>query len=88
MMQGAVSSRPRGADRIADRLVDGLGQAMELADVEIDPAHLVLGRALGDQHHLGLDHAGIADEAAARLDDGLRNGVAKCLRSARKIALP
>src|ERR1700747_2285528 len=31
----------RGADRIADRLADGLGEAVELADVEIDPADLV-----------------------------------------------
>ena len=62
---------------------------VELADIEIDPAHFVFGRALGDQHHLGLDHAGVADEAAARLHDGVRQvALPKCLRSERKIALP
>ena len=50
---------------------------MELADIEIDPAHLVLGGTLGDQHHLGLDHAGIADQAAPRLHDGLGDLVAE-----------
>src|SRR6202035_5945326 len=69
----------RGADRIADRFADGLGETVEFADVEIDPAHLVLGAALGDQHHFGLDDAGIADQAAARLDDGVRQIVAKVL---------
>ena len=46
MTHGAVSSPSlRRADRIADRLVDRLGETVELADVEIDPAHLVLGDA-------------------------------------------
>ncbi len=54
-----------------------LGEAAELADVEVDPAHLVLGRALGDQHHLGLDDPGVADQRPAGLDDGLRYGVAE-----------
>src|SRR5439155_16509213 len=67
----------RGPDRVADRLVDGLGEAVKLADVEIDPAHLVLGAAPGDQYDLGLDHAGVADEPAARLHNGLRDGIAK-----------
>src|SRR5262245_66501751 len=58
-------------------LVHGLTDPMELANIEIDPAHLVFGAALGDQHHLGLDHAGIANEAAAGLHDRLRDGVAE-----------
>src|SRR5262249_29512090 len=58
-------------------LIDGLGETVEFADVEIDPAYLVLRAALGDQHDLGLDHAGIADQAAAGLDDGFRNRVAE-----------
>src|SRR5262245_66511113 len=58
-------------------LVHGLTDPMELANIEIDPAHLVFGAALGDQHHLGLDHAGIANEAAAWLHNRLRDGVAE-----------
>src|SRR5450759_1313808 len=70
---------PRRADRVADRLVHGLGQAAELADIEIDPAHVVFLALLGDEHDLAFDHAGIADHAAARLDDGLRDAVAEVL---------
>src|SRR5262249_9812962 len=69
----------RGADRVADRLADGLGEAVELADVEIDPADLVFRTALGDQHHFGLDDAGIADQATARLDECVRQIVAEVL---------
>src|SRR5205823_7862828 len=66
-----------GPDRVTDRFFDRLGEAVKLADVEIDPAHWVFGRALGDQHHFGLDDAGVADETAPRLDDGFRNAVAE-----------
>ena len=52
---------------------------MEFADIEIDPAHFVFGAAFGDQDHLGLDDAGIADEPAARLDDRIRQVVAEML---------
>src|SRR5208337_5446471 len=52
---------------------------MELADVEIDPAHFVLGRALRDQYHFGLDDSSIADEATAGLHNGLGNRVAEML---------
>src|SRR6476620_10993027 len=67
----------QGADRIADRFVHRLGEAAELADVEVDPAHVIVLALLGDEHDLGLDHAGIADHAAARLDDGLWDAVAE-----------
>ena len=78
----------RRARRIADRLVHRLGETAELADVEVDPAQLVLVALLGDQHDLRLDDAGVADHAAARLDDGLRNAVAEVLASAEWIARP
>src|SRR5262249_60492899 len=66
-----------GPDWIADRFLDGLGKPVELADIEIDPAPRILRRALGDQNHLGLDDACVADEAATGLDDRLRNAVAE-----------
>src|SRR5207245_3039533 len=66
-----------GPDRVTDRFLDRLGEPVELADVEIHPAHRILRRALGDQHHYGLDDAGVADETAAGLDDGCRNAVAE-----------
>src|SRR6266702_6642990 len=69
----------RGADGVADRLVHGLGETAELADVEIHPAHLVLVALPGDQNDFGLDDARIADHAAARFDDGLRDLVAEML---------
>src|SRR5262249_12436103 len=67
------------ADRITDRLADGLGETVELADVEIDPTDLVFRVALCDQHHFGLDDAGIADQAAAGLDECIRQVIAKVL---------
>src|SRR4249920_3215717 len=70
---------PRGADRVADRLVHGFGETAEFADVEIDPADIVLFALLGDEDNLGFDGARIADQATARLDDGLRNPVAEVL---------
>ena len=84
MTQGSVRVPvPRGADRVADRLVHGLGEAAELADVEVDPSDLVGIRGLlRHQHHLGLDQAGIADHAAARLDDRLGDLVAEMLGQA------
>src|SRR3546814_8693153 len=59
------------ADRVADCLVHGLGEAAELADVEEDPARVLGGILARDEHHLGLQDAGGADHAATRLDDGL-----------------
>src|SRR5262249_10347785 len=63
----------------------------ELADVEIDPAHIVFCALFGDQHDFCLDHAGIADHAAAWLDDGLRDAVAEmltqCLEDRRTVGL-
>src|ERR1700723_2002307 len=50
----------RGADGVADRLVHGLGETAELADVEIDPAHLVLVALPGDEEDFGLDDAAIS----------------------------
>src|SRR5205823_10072088 len=67
------------ADGIANRLVHRLGEPAELADIEIDPPHIVLVALLRDQNDLRLDDAGVADHAAARLDDGLRDLVAEVL---------
>src|ERR1700730_17185350 len=72
------------ADGITDRLVHGLGEAAELADVEIDPAHVITLALLRNEHDLGLDHAGIADEPASRLDDGLRDTIAEMLAQRAK----
>src|SRR5437899_11764911 len=69
----------RRADGVADRLVHRLGEAAELADVEIHPAHLVLVALLRDQNDFGLDDPGISDHAAARLDDRFRDLVAEML---------
>ena len=52
---------------------------MKLADIEIDPAHLVFRVALGDQHHFRLDDPGIADQATARLDECIRQIIAEVL---------
>src|SRR5208337_2551070 len=68
------------ADRIADHLVGGLGEAVELADVEIDPAQRIVLRLLRDQHDLRLDDAGVADHAAPRLYDRLGDAIAEMLR--------
>ncbi|ENN87458.1 hypothetical protein RHSP_28371 [Rhizobium freirei PRF 81] len=72
------------ADRVADRLVHGFGETAELADVEEDPASGVVVRFLGNQDDFGLDHAGIADHAAARLDDRVRDLVAEMGAQRRK----
>src|ERR1700733_14466469 len=64
-------------DRIADHLVLRFGETVEPADVEVDPALLVLVRLLRDQHHFGLDDSRVAHHAAAWLDDRLRNLVAE-----------
>src|SRR5262249_9782840 len=72
----AVAQRP---DRIADRLLHSLRQPAELADVEVDPTHLVGLALLRDQHHFRLDDPGVANHAPARLNDGFRDGVAKML---------
>src|SRR5262249_49934350 len=50
-----------------------------LADVEIDPAHFVLGRALRYEHYLRLNDTGIPDQATAGLDDGFGNGIPEML---------
>src|SRR5580658_6232587 len=67
----------RSSDGIADRLVYGFGKAAEFADVEIDPAHVVVLALLRDEHDLGLDRTGIADQPAARLDNSLWDAVAE-----------
>src|SRR6476646_8482651 len=77
--RGHVRAVMRGADGVTDRLVHGLGQTAELADVQVHPAHLVLVALLRDEHDLGFDDAGVAHHAATRLDDGLRNLVAEVL---------
>src|SRR6185437_15156636 len=71
---GAAARRP---DAVLDALVHRLGQPGELADVEIDPALLVVIALLGDKHDLALDDSGIADQRAAGLDDDLGQGVAE-----------
>ena len=84
MTQGVFASRSRGVRiGIADRLVHGLGQPAELADVEIDPAQGIVLLLARDQHDLGLDDAGVADHAAAGLDDGLGDAVAEVLAQRR-----
>src|SRR5215510_7385338 len=70
---------PRGADWIANRLVHGLGETAETADVEIDPTDIVFLALIGYKHDLSLNGAGTADHAAARLDDRLRDAVAEML---------
>jgi hypothetical protein len=60
-----------GAKAVLDRLVHGLGEAAELANVEIDPARGVLVATLRDQDDLALQNPGVADDGAARLDGGL-----------------
>ncbi len=52
---------------VADRLVDGLGQARELADIQVDPAVQVVVGLARHQQHLGRDHAGLGHQPAARL---------------------
>src|SRR4051794_16801080 len=78
----------RGTNRVADRLVHGLGEAAELADVEIDPARIVLVALLRDQHHFGLDDPRIP--TMPRPGSMMVSGIwlPKCLRSARKIDRP
>src|SRR5947209_7293751 len=65
------------ADGVADHLVHRLGEAVELADIEIDPALRLAARLLRNQHDLRLDNPGVADHAAAGLDDRLRDAVAE-----------
>src|SRR5215471_57528 len=55
------------ADPVFNALVHGLGEAVELAHVEIDPALVLVVALARDQHHLALDHASIADDRAAGL---------------------
>ena len=86
---GLVAGRPRQHDRAAfrsvalrgdavlDRLVHGLDQAAELADIQINPAFLVPVALLRDQHDLALDEAGVAHQRPARLDDQVGHPVAE-----------
>src|SRR5712671_1835722 len=85
---GAVAGRPGqdyrsqrpGApgrlDAVFDALPDRLGEAVELADIEINPALAAIA-LVGDQHHLALDQPGVADQGAAGLDDDFRQIVAE-----------
>src|SRR5439155_22866850 len=70
-------SAARRLDAVLDALVHRLGEAGELADVEIDPALLLVIALLRNQHDLALDDPGIADDRAARLDDDLRQFLAE-----------
>ena len=65
------------AKGIVNSLALGLGQAAETADVEIDPAHRVPFAFLRDQHHLGLQHTGVAHQITARLSQGAGQPVAE-----------
>src|SRR5690348_7020029 len=62
---------PRRFDAVFDAFADRLGQPVELADIEIDPALATIA-FVGDQHDFALDQPGIADQGTARLDDDLR----------------
>ena len=67
-MQGPVSLvAVAGLELVADRLVHGLGEPGELADVEEDPARQVVLVLPRDEQHLGDDHPRLGDEAAAGL---------------------
>src|SRR6516165_683722 len=61
------------------RVAGRLGEPAELADIEIDPAHIVFFALFGDEDDFRLDHAGIPDHAAAGFDDGLRDAVTEML---------
>src|SRR6266436_2534704 len=69
----------RRADRIPDRLLHGLRQPAELADVKVDPTDLVGLALFRDQHYFRLDDPGVTDHAPARLNDGFRDGIAEML---------
>src|ERR1051325_1707978 len=70
------AAAPARLDAVFDALAHRLGEAVELADVEIDPASVAIA-LVGDQHDLALDNPGIADQRAARLDDDLGQIVAE-----------
>jgi hypothetical protein len=73
----------RRAEGVLDGLALGLGQAAEAADVQVHPAHRIVLLLAGDQHDLGLKHAGIAHHEAARLDHHLRQRIAEMPRPSR-----
>src|SRR5579871_5389784 len=77
--RSGLTAVARRADGIADRLVHGLREAAELADVEIDPSDLVGLALLRNEYDFSFDDPRIADHAAARFDDGFRNGIAEML---------
>src|ERR1019366_9906616 len=77
-----------GPDWIADHLVHRLGEAVELADVEIDPLHLVVVRLPGDQHDFRLNDARIADHPAPRLDYRFGDAVAEMTAQRLEYRLP
>ena len=58
-------------DAVTDGLLERLGEPVEHADVQIDPASLVIGGAAGDQHDLGLDQSGFTDQVASGFDQDL-----------------
>ena len=70
----------RRADRVADRFVHRLGEAAELADVEIDPTHRVFLALLRDENDFRFDDACVTHHAAARLDNRFRQAVAEMPR--------
>ena len=70
-------------DAVFDALTDRLGETVELADIEIDPALAAIA-LVGDQHDLALDQPGIADQRAARLDDDLGQLVAEMMGQCRR----
>src|SRR3954447_16179978 len=71
------SGTARRLDAVFDAFAHRLGQPVELADIEINPALAAAVALVGDQNDLALDRAGVADQRAARLDDDFRQMVAE-----------
>src|ERR1700722_18863267 len=61
----------RDGDAVPDRLLECLGQTVEHADIQIDPAPGVIGGATGDQHDLCHDQSGLTDQVSSGLDQDL-----------------
>src|ERR1700729_835754 len=61
----------RRPDAVPDRLFERLGKSVEHADIQVDPASLVISGAARDQYDLRLDQAGLADQVTSGFDQDL-----------------